>query len=310
MDVQDWKFDQYGGPKTMVMLNGTGEEVAIPVDKLLVFSFDREAGNIAGVSVLRSAYKHWYYKEQLYKIDAIQKERHGIGVPVIKLPVGFTDSDRRAADELGRNLRTNERAHVVLPPMWDLFFAKIEGQPVNAMDSIDHHDRKIRSNILADFLDGDSGSAEIGNDLFLKATRFIADIVCDDFNLYAIPQLVDYNFVRTGSGYPKLRARRIGETEDQRTLSFTIRNMVGAGVIEPDDVLEAFVRRELDLPQKDEATARQIVVDHNDDPATDPAMTPDEQRQRGQRAGTPRQQKQPVAKPPRSNSGVDRSGGK
>src|SRR5690606_24952374 len=156
---------------------------------------------------------------------------------------------------------TNERAHVVLPPNWELIFAKIEGQPVNALESIKHHDDKIKSNILADYTGSTDAASKIGHDLFLKSTRFIADIVCDDFNLYAIPQLVDYNFSRLPNGYPKLRARRIGETEDQRTLTFAIRNMVGAGVIEPDDELEAFVRKELDLPAKDFDTARQIVVD-------------------------------------------------
>jgi hypothetical protein len=311
MDVKQWHYDSKGGPSYVEMYgpNGSIDDVKIPIEKLLVFTFDREANNMIGISVLRSAYKHWYYKEQLYKIDAIQKERHGIGIPVIHLPPGFSNGDRKAANELGRNLRTNERAHVVLPPNWDLIFAKIEGQPVDAMVSIEHHDAKIRSNILADYLErAGTTNADIGHDLFLKATRFIADIICDDFNLYAIPQLVDFNYARLPNGYPKLRARRIGETEDQRTLSFTIRNMVGAGVIEPDDVLEAFVRKELDLPLKDVSTARQIVVDHNDD--VEEAPVDSAQKQRGQQAGLPRQQSRPPVGPPRSNAGTDRSGGK
>lgn len=298
MDVKEWHYDANGGPKAVEMYGyGVREDVKIPIEKMLVFTFDREAGDMRGISVLRSAYKHWYYKEQLYKIDAIQKERHGIGIPVIKLPVGFSPGDRTAADELGRNLRTNERAHVVLPPNWDLIFAKIEGQPVNALESIEHHDTKIRSNILADYVASTEGAAKIGHELFIKATRFVADIVCDNFNLYAIPQLVDFNYARVPNGYPKLRARRIGETEDQRTLSFTIRNMVGAGVIKPDDELEKFVRKELDLPPIDAATVREIAK-----PQLPAAPQPS-------RVGPPRQTP-PSATPPRGNGGVDRSGGR
>jgi hypothetical protein len=262
MDVKKWNYDSNGGPASVVMYAPSNDpavrDITIPIDKLLVFTFDREAGNIEGISVLRSAYKHWYYATQLEKIDAIQKERHGIGIPVIKLPMNYSASDKTAADELGRNLRTNDRAHVVLPPNWELLFAKLEGHPVDAMASIQYHDQRIRENILATWL-GDhtvGTNADALQGMFLKATRFIADIVCETINLYAIPQFIDYNFAR--AGYPKLRVRRIGETDDQRTLSFTVRNMVGAGVIIPDDALEAYIRNELDLPAMDPSTRRQL----------------------------------------------------
>jgi len=230
--------------------------INIPIDKLVVFSFDKEAGNIEGISLLRSAYKHWYYKDNLYKIDAIQKERHGIGVPVIQLPQGYSSDDLQLADALGRNLRTNDRAHVVLPPLWTLSFAELSVQPVDCIRSIEHHDVQIEKQILGQFLQPNMKTAETDQTLFLKATRFTADIVTDVINKYAIPQLVDMNW--TGALYPQLVVKRIGEQEDWRTTSFTIRNYVGAGVIVPDDPLEAHLREELGLPPADPATSRLV----------------------------------------------------
>src|SRR6202000_3063401 len=125
------------------IFQGYQQWVNIPINKLLVFSFDKEAGNIEGISLLRSAYKHWYYKDTLYKIDAIQKERHGIGVPVIQMPPGWKKADKDLAEKIGRNLRTNEKAHIVLPPMWNILFAKLEGQPVDCLPSIEHHNQMI-----------------------------------------------------------------------------------------------------------------------------------------------------------------------
>jgi hypothetical protein len=124
VDVIDggWHYDKNGGPASVDMINPDAtkwEPINISIEKLLVMSFDKEAGNIEGFSVLRSAYSHWYYKTMLYKIDAIQKERHGIGVPVIKLPPNFTRDDKEIAQQMGRNLRTNETAHLVLPPNWE-----------------------------------------------------------------------------------------------------------------------------------------------------------------------------------------------
>jgi len=259
LDVTQWWWDENGGPRGVTMYDYSFTQtnsVFIPIDKLLVFTNDKEAGVITGISALRSAYKHWYFKDNLYKIDAIQKERHGIGIPIIKLPPNFSETDRRLADEIGRNLRVNEKAHVVLPPMWDIAFAKLEGQPVDAIVSIQHHNLMIMSNILGQFLDKRAGNVETDADLFLKSSRYIADVVRDTINKYAIPQLIDFNFTYTANGYPQLKVRRVGETTDWRTMSFAIRNFVGANILHPDDKLEDWVRDEMDLPTKDEKTDR------------------------------------------------------
>jgi hypothetical protein len=257
MGGDGWVYDEHGGPEGVWMLGKEGQpDVFIEIAKMVVFTYDREANNMEGISILRSAYKHWYYKENLYKIDAIQKERHGIGVPVIKLPPGFTPTDKNLADELGRNLRTNEQAHVVLPPYWELMFAKVEGQPTNPIESIQHHDKQIAKNVLGQFVDtGAAASKEQEIDLFMKAIRFTADIVRATINKHAIPQLMNYNFPDV-TDYPVLKARRIGEVNELRTLSFAFRNFVGANTIIPDDRLEEWVRDELDMPIPDKSTSR------------------------------------------------------
>jgi hypothetical protein len=301
LDVQEWLYDANGGPDGVVMLpndfQGEPGGIFLPIAKLVIFSLEAEAGDLRGTSVLRSAYKHWYFKDNLYKIDAIQKERHGIGVPIIKLPPNWKDRDRRIADEIGRNLRTNERAHVVLPPFWELIFAKLEGQPVDCLPSIDHHDKKISANILAPF-SGDGSMHKDGEDIFYKSTRYIAETVCDTINKHVIKQLVDFNWRR--GKYPMLRARRIGEWEDARTASFTLRNLVGAGLVRPDDPLEAQLRRDLDLPPMDFATMRDVSTPQGVGTVDPPEQAP---------AGPPRQGK-PNAKPTKANAGKDASGGK
>ena len=254
---EGWAYDNHGGPQGVWMTNFEGEEdVFIPIEKLVVFTYDREANNMEGISLLRSAYKHWFYKDNLYRIDAIAKERHGIGVPVIKLPPGFTPSDKTIADDLGRNLRTNEQAHVVLPPFWELMFAKIEGQVTNPIESIEHHNKEISKNTFGQWLEtGAAASKEQEIDIYMKAMRFTADIIRWVINKHAIPQLMDFNFPGV-TKYPTLRARRIGESNELRTLSFAARNFIGSGMIIPDDKSEEWVRDELDMPQADVATRR------------------------------------------------------
>lgn len=277
VDITDWEYDANGGLQRIKMLpnfnmvtvpNAAGAspivgepstQPVLPIKDLLVFSFDKEAGNAQGMSLLRSAYKPWYFKENLYKIDAIQKERHGIGVPIIKLPPQWKAADRTLADEMGRNLRTNEKAHITLPPMWEISFAELKGQLTNAISSIEHHDSQIAKNVLAGFLNSQDGQvSKDAMDIFLKGTRFIADVIRDVINRYAIPQLVNYNW--DVDEYPELKVRRIGETVDLRVLSFALRNFIGADVIRPDDDVEDWVRYEMDMPKPDPDSRRQVVT--------------------------------------------------
>jgi hypothetical protein len=304
IDALEWHWDDNGGPVGVTFSRPMPrdsrassqeivDQVFIPIEKLVVFTFDKEANNMMGTSVLRSAYKHWFFKEQLYKIDAIQKERHGIGIPVIKLPPGFSADDAKKAHEIGRNLRTNEKAHVVLPPNWDLIFAKIEGQSVNALESAVHHDEMIMGNVLGDFLNMEQRGAtaiEAQWEIFQKGTAFVAEIVKDSFNKWVIPELVDFNWRVTD--YPELRVRRIGETTDWRTFSFALRNFVGANILRPDEELEKWIREEMDLPHVDEDTRREVV-------------TP---QAGGARVGPPRQGL-PRADTGTANAGRDGSGG-
>jgi len=313
-DIQKFVYDRNGGPKAVVMepmaSEGTftpEQGIVIPIKKLAIFALEAEAGDLQGISILRSAYKHYKYKDTLYKIDAIQKERHGIGVPVIKMPPGWKKADKDLAEMIGRNLRTNERSHITLPPNWEIYFAKLEGQPVDCMPSITHHNEMIMANVLAPFLT-DSNQKKESLETFYKGTKYVAETVSDTMNQFVISDLVEMNYSRVKM--PKLRVRRIGEWEDQRTQSFTLRNYVGASLIVPDETLEAHLRKENDLPPIDFETRREIVapqdpMDDEDEPGSEsnranPPQPP--------RVGPPRQGK-PNPGTPRGNGGVDRSGG-
>jgi hypothetical protein len=316
-DIQQFRYDRNGGPDGIVMEPQTNigsfdpeQGVFIPIDKLAVFSLEAEGGDMQGISILRSAYKHYKYKDTLYKIDAIQKERHGIGVPIIKMPPGWKREDKLLAETIGRNLRTNERAHIVLPPMWEILFAKLEGQPVDCLGSINHHNEMIMANVLANFITDTSVKKE-SLETFYKATRYVAETVSNTMNQHVIQPLVKINFSRVKP--PVLKVRRIGEWEDARTQSFTLRNLVGASLLLPDDTLEEHLRAENDLPEIDWATRREPPAPQDPNAQDDPNAPGTEQNTpappKPGRAGPPRQG---AASPgsPRGNGGVDRSGGK
>lgn len=65
--------------------------------------------------MLRSAYKHRRYKDQLYKFDAVKHERQSVGIPVIYPASGAKDADLDIAETIGENIRANEQGAIVMP---------------------------------------------------------------------------------------------------------------------------------------------------------------------------------------------------
>lgn len=306
LDVQGWNYAPNGEliGLTLEPIYGTDltEKIEIPIGKLLHIVFEMEGGDLRGSSILRTAFKHWYYKETLYKIDAIQKERHGIGVPIIILPLGFTPEDRLLANELGRNLRTNERAYITIPSTWEVSFAKLEGQPVDPLPSIEHHDKKIYEAILASFM-GSRDLSQESLDTFYKSTRYVARCIASTINREVIKDLVDKNFLRK-NGYPKLCVRRMGEWEETRTMTFALRNLVGAKILTPDEPMEDLIRKQMSLPPLDKDTARDASPGGAQGGLSSPQSSVKPPQPKVSRA-TPT----PRVGTPAANSGTDKSGG-
>ena len=254
--IQSFNYDENGGPAGVTHLkfnpkdpNAQPKEVDIPIEKLVIFTWDQQGGDKRGLSVLRSAYKHWYYKENFYKIDGVQKERHGSGVPLIKLPVGYDEDDLKFAGNLGRNLRTNERAYILQPPGWEISFAQLSGNMVDALDSAIHHDLMIARNVLVQFINAGGQSATGGSnrstgavmlDLFLSSSQFFATLLADTLNTYVIPQLVRYNF--NVDRFPTLMFKGIGGEKDKQAEAAAFRNLAQAGLITATPETEKWMR--------------------------------------------------------------------
>lgn len=257
--IQEFVYDDNGGPLEVIQQaidsKGKTKEVHIPIEKLVVFTFDKQGGNLEGESILRSAYPHWFYKKVLYEIDAIQKERHGIGIPDIVLRPGYSPKDKQIAHEMGRNLRTNEAAHIVRTTMMEVGFAELKTHPVDALESANHHDNMIMKNVMVQFLnlgiEGSGGGRATGAtaaDMFLKSMRYIASSICDYFNQYVIPNLVAYNFET--DQFPKMKVRNIGEIKDFQMWAAGLSNLVQQSVVTMDLETENYIRKIADLPKK------------------------------------------------------------
>jgi hypothetical protein len=73
------------------------------VDRLIAYVNDQEGGNWLGVSMLRALYRHCLRKDRLLRVDAINAERNGAGVPMAYAPPNATKDQMDALGALARS---------------------------------------------------------------------------------------------------------------------------------------------------------------------------------------------------------------
>lgn len=253
--LYQWNFSNDGtftGITQFVWKGNSFEFPVIPVERLLVFTNDREGDNYEGTSILRAAYKHWYYKDNLYRIDGIAAERHATGVPLFKHPTDAKNDDKARLDQIGEHLYANEKAYVRLAEGYEFDIKGLSGSIRDIMPSIEHHDRMIARSILADFLNlgsSDVGSWALSKDkssFFLMSLRSVGRNICDTMNT-AIRQLVDYNW--SPEAYPELMLSNL-EIREAVAYAKAITDSIMAGGVTPGDDVEAVLRNMLYLPAK------------------------------------------------------------
>ena len=240
--------------------------ITIPVEKLLLFRTESRKGNPEGRSVLRNAYRSWFFKKRFQEIEGIGIERDLAGLPVLVAPAGVDiwDDDpdivhtRTLAEALVKNIRRDSMEGIVLPSGWDLRLLSTGGKrnfDTNA--TIDRYDTRMAMTVLADFVllghqqVGSFALSDNKTEMFSLAIGAFLDIICEEFNKKAIPDLVDVNGERFSgiTDYSELVHGDI-ETQDLGKLGDYIQKMTGIGVLQPDAGLEAFVRQQAGLPER------------------------------------------------------------
>lgn len=253
--IWQWALDDGTfGVKQFVPGGLDGGFKQIPGDKVLIFSNDREGDNYFGVSILRPAYKHWYFKDALYKINAIAAERNGVGMPIITVPAGAKEPDKDTIRAIAANSRANELGFVEVPEGFTFEYADFKSRGrIDLMPDINHHDRQIMKTVLAQFLElgsqDASGSYSLSTDqsrLFMQSIQWVAKYVAEIINNELIPKLVDLNFTGV-KGYPSLQFEKIGD-DNLAELADALPGLVAAGFITPTPEDEEHLRKMANLP--------------------------------------------------------------
>lgn len=255
--IAEWHLDDDGGLDYLLQRTYKSSkfiEAKLPADKVLVFTHEMEGSDFRGISLLRAAYKHWYYKNNLYAIDGIAAERHGVGLPYIQYPDNATQDQKDYIDRVGQRLHAHERAYAAFPESIKLQLLGVTGQLHNILGSIEHHDLQMVRSILAQFMNlgaKELGSYALSNDqsrFFLMALQAVGTNIRSTINRYCIRQMVDYNW-EAGGRYPKLTVSGLDDPE-VAAYATAVSSLFTSGGLTWDNDTENELRRIMRLPQK------------------------------------------------------------
>ncbi len=241
--------------------------ITIPMNKAMLFRTRSRKDNPEGRSILRTAYRSWYFKRRIQEIEGIGIERDLAGLPVITTPEGMDiwdkdDEDmnaiRAGLEAMVKNVRRDSTEGLVLPFGYTFELTSTGGsRQFDTNSIIARYDTKISQTVLADFIQlghESVGSFALSSDktnLFSMAICAFLDIICQTFNSQGIPALIDINGDHFAgvTDYPRLTHGDI-EDVDLATMATFIKDMTSIGVIIPDESLEDYVRQLGKLPKR------------------------------------------------------------
>ena len=214
--LDEWDIDQDTG-KILGFKQDPGRvglnarTVNIPIEGNLLFKTKASRGNPEGWSLLRRAYRSWYFKRYIEELEGIGIERSLAGIPVLAPPpdVPLFDKDNEEmvamlnwCQDLVDGLRQDKNHGVIIPSTdWSLKLLGAEGSS-KALDTdkiIRRHEYRIASSMLSDLIliGGDSAGsfalAETKQSMLLSSLQAIIGSIAATLNSQAVPMLFAVN---------------------------------------------------------------------------------------------------------------------
>lgn len=261
-----WRFyqDDYGDLVGVEQFLPNAANVYIPATELCYYRLQTEGDNWVGTSLLRQAYKPWFYKSHFERIDAIGQERKAVGVPVVYPPQSASVETKEEMEKILASLHVNDVGYIMAPGPkagtggtdasegWVIdviTFDSSSGDSIQA--SISTQKEAIAAAFLADFLElghhqvGARATAEVQDDPFLTAV----DALGTEIKQPGDELLARIAFANNKSlkGAPTWKMS-ITDAASLSEISSYVQQLVAAGAMVADPELEDYLRERADLP--------------------------------------------------------------
>jgi hypothetical protein len=187
-------IEQYG-------FDGGASTTTLPVNRLVAYVLEREGGNWLGISIMRSAYKHWLLKDRALRTWSLSIDRNGVGVPI------YTAADKEASLDAGlalaASVRSGDNAGGAVPHGAEFELKGVTGTLPNIDQFVRYQDEQIARSALGHVLNlGSQGGGQVGSynlgsvlkDAFHLGLDAVAGVVATTASAHIVEDMVDLNF--------------------------------------------------------------------------------------------------------------------
>ena len=268
--LYQWDFDEEGDIKAFVQLAPPDYKVYyIPLNRGLLFRTRVSRDNPEGKSLLRNAYRPWYFKKRIEEIEGIGIERDLAGLPVLTAPEGldlWSEDDPRMtalranAETLVQSIRRDQEEGILLPNGWDLkLLATGSSRQFDTNSIINRYDNRIAITMLSDLVligsdkTGSFAMADSKQSLLSTALKAQLHNIADVFNNYAVPKLMQFNNMK--GEYPLICPGNI-TSPGINEIALLLRAM-GLNIAKDKELMN-YLRKITSLPQLDQETFEEV----------------------------------------------------
>lgn len=244
----------------------------LPLSRSLLFRYGTHKDNPEGRSLLRNAYRPWFYLKRLEEFEAVGVERDLAGLPMVYLPQSYLTAKpgtpqykmAQSLTRLVRGMRRNENEGVLFPRdidddtkqnRFEFELLGSGGQRQFTTDEIiQRYEARILMTCLADFImvgHTETGTYNMHVDktgIFRTALNGIAESIADVFNRHAIPELFRRNGWKPAE-LPTIQPSNV-DAADLTQLSQFLTATAGVGVDwQPDADINRWLRQQAGMPE-------------------------------------------------------------
>lgn len=218
----------------------------------------REGANWAGTSLFRSAWVPFVIKKEMLRIHATANRRWGMGIPVMEAHPGTNPSPAQMTEamQMAAAARGGEQAGAASPPGFTMKVMGLTGSVPDTLDFIRWLDMQISRAALMPHIElgqGTSGgSRALGStfvDSWLLALETLATQTAMEATRQIAARIVEWNRGQD-EAVPQVVVSGIGSRREVTAESLA--SLLDAGALSADPALEAWVRREYRLPEREQ----------------------------------------------------------
>lgn len=242
----------------------SGESISrepIPVDDLFLMTWDRRGPNWEGNAFIRPMYRPWKLGEIAEKIDIIDLQNRGVGIPIAYLSGAGGTKERDTLINVLKSIRggSKERAFIVAEKDEKFEFLTSQGQAKDAQPTLQHHRMNITKTAGTEYFEQGNTATGSRAGASALATGFFVNIdgikLCfEDMVNRGISrmrglsqELQDMNFARVKE-YSRIVGSKVSPSEQLDNIPM-IQDGIQKGAIPPHMKLANEMLRRLGWPE-------------------------------------------------------------